>query len=391
MRLSVRVWRKKSFRVAKKKSVRVAKKNQFVWPKKTFFFRPKSVLIFDKLSTPMPAPALAAANPSMAPPDGHRLEAQAHPNAGTGPDAALSSPDAALSASVQPEQPRSEFHEKQITDSMWRPELPSALELRPSFSSRPCSEFRSDRDDMPESDAAAVERLPARMVRMGETYQGAWREGLRHGRGTWRSITPAGDGAQYKGEWREDMFDGEGTYAWGGSDRIGVGGGVRQGRSTGDSFEGEWRAGLQHGHGVLCSQAHGDRYEGMWRAGKQHGLGTYTWPDGAEYQGAFHEGVISGQGVFCSGAKHCFTGSFACSRPTEGIIQETHSKDRFFCTFAPACDEIWFEPTPISQVRLYRQPTRPLLPLLSLFSEAHVSCSLLFYIYICTFISLVYT
>ena len=241
--------------------------------------------------------------------------------------------------------------QRPITDSMWRPELPSALEHRPPYSSRPCSEFRSSQDDALARPAAQPPRSPARMVWQGETYSGAWREGLRHGRGTWRSITGAGDGAQYEGEWREDLFDGQGTYACGGSDRIRVGGGVRQGQSSGDTFEGEWRAGQQHGHGVLRSRVHGDQYEGMWRAGKQHGLGTYTWPDGAEYRGAFAEGVISGQGVFCSVGKERFTGSFARSRRTKGVTQEAHSERRYFSTFAPACDEIWFNPMPTSQVR----------------------------------------
>ena len=48
----------------------------------------------------------------------------------------------------------------------------------------------------------------------------------------------------------------------------------------GNSYEGVWLNGKQHGHGIY-TWADGDRYEGDWRDDNQHGRGIKTWPDGA--------------------------------------------------------------------------------------------------------------
>jgi hypothetical protein len=38
-------------------------------------------------------------------------------------------------------------------------------------------------------------------------------------------------------------------------------------------------------------------YSGSWHNGKMHGKGVYTWADGKQYVGEFHEGVREGRGV----------------------------------------------------------------------------------------------
>jgi len=35
---------------------------------------------------------------------------------------------------------------------------------------------------------------------------------------------------------------------------------------------------------------------GSWRDDKQHGFGLETWPDGAVYEGEYHEGKKNGRG-----------------------------------------------------------------------------------------------
>ena len=37
-------------------------------------------------------------------------------------------------------------------------------------------------------------------------------------------------------------------------------------------------------------------YDGEWRAGQMHGAGTLSMADGSSYEGAFHNGEMSGFG-----------------------------------------------------------------------------------------------
>ena len=48
---------------------------------------------------------------------------------------------------------------------------------------------------------------------------------------------------------------------------------------NGEAYEGEWRNGKQHGHGIY-TWARGHRYEGDWRDGKRHGRGIFTSAEG---------------------------------------------------------------------------------------------------------------
>ena len=67
---------------------------------------------------------------------------------------------------------------------------------------------------------------------------------------------------------------------------------------NGDRYDGEFRDGKRHGHGVWTS-ANGHRYDGEYRDGKRHGHGVYTWPHGAaRYQGEYRDGKRHGRGVF---------------------------------------------------------------------------------------------
>lgn len=63
----------------------------------------------------------------------------------------------------------------------------------------------------------------------------------------------------------------------------------------GSVFEGEFRAGVASGWGVLLGL--GYRYEGEWRNNKPEGKGSITYADGATYNGDFREGLKHGFGV----------------------------------------------------------------------------------------------
>lgn len=82
----------------------------------------------------------------------------------------------------------------------------------------------------------------------GETYDGEWRQGLRHGVGTiHRSGTVV-----YQGEFLGDLRDGVGD---------GVG-------KDGSRYVGQWREGKMHGRGHMYEAGEGGQdYEGEWERG----------------------------------------------------------------------------------------------------------------------------
>jgi hypothetical protein len=56
-------------------------------------------------------------------------------------------------------------------------------------------------------------------------------------------------------------------------------------------YEGEFRDGLFHGHGVMTLTGFGV-YEGEFRRGKREGAGTLRRPDGRVDAGVWRDGVL---------------------------------------------------------------------------------------------------
>ena len=106
------------------------------------------------------------------------------------------------------------------------------------------------------------------------------------------------DGARYEGEWRDGNRHGNGTFWY----------------ANGGRYEGDWRDGNRHGYGTL-RYANGDLYEGKFREGNRHGFGTLTWIDGNRYQGNWRDDVRSGMGthVFAIGGE--YHGAWQNDRP----------------------------------------------------------------------------
>ncbi len=75
-----------------------------------------------------------------------------------------------------------------------------------------------------------------------------------HVEGHGRRIFASGD--TYDGEWRGGLAHGKGTYRF----------------STGEIYEGDFVKGLQHGFGILIGS--GVKYVGQWSDGKRHGKGA---------------------------------------------------------------------------------------------------------------------
>ena len=90
-------------------------------------------------------------------------------------------------------------------------------------------------------------------------YEGEWKEGAEHGRGT-REYP---DGSKYEGEWKDGKRHGRGTCEY--ADR--------------GKYEGEWKDGKRHGHGVLTLED-GWMYEGMWMDNRIYGHGRRVSTDG---------------------------------------------------------------------------------------------------------------
>eukprot|EP00741_Cyanophora_paradoxa_P004025 tig00000754_g3910.t1 len=194
----------------------------------------------------------------------------------------------------------------------------------------------------------------------GDRYVGEWREGKKHGRGS----LYYGDGySSYVGEWREGTQNGRGRFVYGDA---AVGNedehckkyhsfaAKSDGSCGGGEYEGMWKDGKKHGHGVLRwgnfsgefsgplandyspeslvvrharkryafgakkSQMEISRnfyvYVGDWDEDERHGRGVYTDIEGNSYEGAWHRGLLHGRGVWRGAFGDSYEGDFANNR-----------------------------------------------------------------------------
>ena len=86
----------------------------------------------------------------------------------------------------------------------------------------------------------------------GERYKGSYKNGLKHGHGTWTHP----DGDSYKGKFKSGVKRGKGTY----------------------TFENV------------------EKYSGYFNRDKQHGLGKYTYDNGEIFKGEFKNNIRDGKG-----------------------------------------------------------------------------------------------
>ncbi len=107
-----------------------------------------------------------------------------------------------------------------------------------SFALAPCSEGSSRLFD---------NCVGAHAYANGDTYDGEWKAGKKHGQGsyTWA------DGERYEGQWDNGTKSGLGAYFW----------------TNGDRYEGQFVDGIYHGEGIF-TYASGRTVSGEWDAGK---------------------------------------------------------------------------------------------------------------------------
>jgi len=147
----------------------------------------------------------------------------------------------------------------------------------------------------------------------GSTYNGQWKDNMRHGFGkqTWA------DGATYEGEWTENSAAGNGRFMhidgdvyigqWINNTASGLG--TYYHNNTQTSYHGQWECDLQHGFGIEVG-GEGSKYEGLFRYGSKHGSGRYTFPDSSYCEGDWLENKVDGRARYKSRDQRCFEGQW---------------------------------------------------------------------------------
>lgn len=116
----------------------------------------------------------------------------------------------------------------------------------------------------------------------GTIYQGNFKNGKRHGKGTMLFQ----HGTIFMGYFDDDLFDKKGAISdpkyW---------------------YVGEWEKGICKGHGVYCMFDDEDPslktiYDGMFEDNARHGRGKETYPDGSVYEGQYINNFKTGRGKF---------------------------------------------------------------------------------------------
>lgn len=104
-------------------------------------------------------------------------------------------------------------------------------------------------------------------VRQG-TYDGEWKDGIKHGIGTYHYS----NGDVYEGPWKDDKRHGSnGKYTYY--------------KNPSSVYKGDWKDDMKHGSGIM-EFANGDKYVGDWKKNKMEANeATYTWKDGTKYVG----------------------------------------------------------------------------------------------------------
>ncbi|CAF3443636.1 unnamed protein product [Rotaria sp. Silwood1] len=152
--------------------------------------------------------------------------------------------------------------------------------------------YEGDRNEKNERHGFGKATLPN-----GDTYEGQYQNGKRHGTGTYRFSNTARDyvknkrhgkgifyypdGSKYDGDWNENVREGYGTYTY----------------PNNDTYEGEWKNHQRHGKGTYTYAATKAQYIGTWINGKRQGPGELQF-NRYRYVGKFRENYPKGKGKF---------------------------------------------------------------------------------------------
>ncbi|GAX82124.1 hypothetical protein CEUSTIGMA_g9552.t1 [Chlamydomonas eustigma] len=170
---------------------------------------------------------------------------------------------------------------------------------------------------------ASGQRLQGKGVvtlRGGVLYDGAWEDGRMEGQG---KITFP-DGIEYEGDLKNSCITGVGVFKWPGSEYHGaVLNGKRYGKghmrfyNSDCEYDGEWAAGMRHGHGTLKLNRDGThRYEGQWAHDMKQGQGIMHYSNGDVYTGQWEADLKCGHGhMFWKRCDQEYKGQWANNMP----------------------------------------------------------------------------
>jgi hypothetical protein len=106
------------------------------------------------------------------------------------------------------------------------------------------------------------------------------------------------EGDVYDGDWKDGKRHGHGVFV----------------TLDGDIYNGGWTEGAYHGYGVFVWSA-GKIYRGDYVNGERHGQAVMTWPYGANYQGEYANDKRNGKGIYVYADGRCYTGEYRDEKP----------------------------------------------------------------------------
>jgi len=126
------------------------------------------------------------------------------------------------------------------------------------------------------------------------TYDGEWLRGIRHGHGKENWV----DGRNYEGQFSNGKFEGAGSMTW--LRKRAANDGRGQVWADDRSFEGQFHDGKFAGIGTMTWLTGNGKMicKGQYDNDQKHGIGSFSWPDGRVYHGAWREGQRSGEGTY---------------------------------------------------------------------------------------------
>jgi len=109
---------------------------------------------------------------------------------------------------------------------------------------------------------------------------GEFRNGLKHGKGRWKSGAGVPNVNQYEGDYLNDKKHGFGIFSW----------------ASGNIYKGEYFEDERHGFGEMV-WTDGTKYIGEWCHGIQHGKGSMILENGIIKEGYFDCNVYKGPNI----------------------------------------------------------------------------------------------
>jgi len=135
----------------------------------------------------------------------------------------------------------------------------------------------------------------------GDIYEGEFKDDKKHGKGTYTW----NDGSKYTGDWKNGKRDGNGTFT----------------SSNGRVYSGDWLEDKKHGKGII-KHTSGTTYEGEWSNDKMHGKGKKVCRD-YTYDGSWKEGSKHGKGKKILANGDVFSGVWSGGKIGNGLLKES--------------------------------------------------------------------